>query len=85
MALLIFIKNITTTYDSPNIAFHCGNAQPWYYNDEYITYGQPNVGKIVPFTCTQKPVGCSTGHYYQDKISAEVGFNLSGYVQYGSF
>ncbi len=86
MTLLIFIKSITTAYDSPNIAYYCGNAYPWYYGST-MDYYEP-FGQQVPFTCTQKPSSCSTDHYYEDKVPVDlyeygVNKNFSGYSQYG--
>ncbi len=87
MALLILIKSITTAYDSPNIAFFCGNAYPWYYNGGYIDIDKA-VGNQIPWTCTQKPKTCDTSNYYQDKLTTSYdqygySFNFSGYTQYG--
>ena len=35
MGLLILIKSITSVSDSPNIAYHCGQTYPWYYDAVY--------------------------------------------------
>ncbi len=81
MALLIMIKSITSVYNSPTIAYHCGNVFPWFYND------QPILGDIsneAPYVCTQKPSVCTTGHYYRGGLSFSAnGYNFSGYSEYG--
>lgn len=81
MALLILIKSVTDVYDSPAVAFYCGNVYPWYYSETftYTTESQ------IPLTCTQKPLTCQTDNYYQYYESYEYSQDkyVSGYSQYG--
>lgn len=84
MALLILIKTITSVYDSPNIAYYCGNAWPWYYST--FPSADPNQMMMQPpYTCTQKPATCSLDNYYRYGASMDVtdDFSLSFYGQYG--
>ena len=82
MTTLILIKQITTVYDSPNVAYHCGNTYPWHYAAE-------STGSI-PFDCTLKNDTCSADNYYRDgysfysneeKITA---YSQLGYIDSGS-
>jgi hypothetical protein len=81
MALLIYIKSVTDIYDSPAVAYYCGNAYPWYYNPTFDYTTDPQ----IPFTCTQKPLECQVDHYYQYFETYEYSNqkNVSGYTQYG--
>lgn len=91
MALLILIKSITTAYNSPNIAYYCGNTAPWYYNPNYVYTDSP-LEQQIPFTCTQKPSTCDTSNYYQSKEFVDFSksyywgryTNFSGYSQLGT-
>lgn len=83
MALLIIIKGITQVYDSPNIAYYCGNAYPWFYSTSlYIRPGIEQVWTDIPATCVKKPDGCSVKHYYQSKEKVP-DTELKGYTQLG--
>eukprot|EP01031_Cornospumella_fuschlensis_P022275 gene22275-27238_t len=68
MALLILIKSITSVYDSPNVAYYCGNTYPWSYSDTPPTTLEELVTS-TPYYCTQKPNTCSIPHYYEDSYS----------------
>lgn len=89
MGLLILIKSITTIYDSPNVAYFCGNTYPWFYADSFDWFDPSSWKSSIPFTCTQKPRTCSAKSYYQDSIteSGEIfysdPYNVSAYQQYG--
>lgn len=78
MALLILIKQITTSYDSPNISYACGNTYPWSY---YSSLNSENAfNETSPVTCLLKPVSCTADNYYQG------GFRINDvklYDQYG--
>lgn len=68
MMLLIWIKTLTEVYDSPNIAYHCGNTYPWYYSSSLL---QSSVYPYQPFQCTQKPSDCTLKNYYPTKYEVE--------------
>mmetsp|Transcript_26423 Transcript_26423/g.39214 ORF Transcript_26423/g.39214 Transcript_26423/m.39214 type:complete len:1955 (+) Transcript_26423:136-6000(+) len=74
MALLILIKQITSSYDSPNIAYYCGNAYPWFYTSDITN-------DSTPVTCLEKPAGCSESNYYRGSFRSGTGEKL--YEQYG--
>lgn len=87
MALLILIKSITNQYDSPNVAYYCGNAFPWYYEDG-STLNASNILSSPLVECLQMPQQCTTENYYksgitlgQDEDEEEEGISL--YSQYG--
>jgi len=69
MALLILIKQITTQYNSPNVAYYCGNAAPWYYT-ESLSFS--NIADNELINCQVQPPSCTTSNYYQD------GYNFPG-------
>ena len=82
MALLILIKSITNVYDSPNVAYFCGNTYPWYYASSIDT--SQNLLLEPPFTCSQKPSVCTTSNYYQNGYTYNDGVNdITSYSQYG--
>lgn len=85
MGLLILIKTITSVYDSPNVAYFCGNTYPWFYNT-FPVQGDALLDS-VPYVCTQKPATCTLDHYYEESGSYMVNNNpddvLSAYGQYG--
>jgi hypothetical protein len=62
MAILILIKLVTKKYDSPNIAFYCGNAYPWNYASSVN-----DLGSLA--TCITKPTNCSEDNYYNGGYS----------------
>ncbi|KAJ1435103.1 hypothetical protein B484DRAFT_417255, partial [Ochromonadaceae sp. CCMP2298] len=77
MALLILIKSITAVYDSPNVAYYCGNTYPWYYSSI-------DSGSGVPLTCLTKPPSCSEDHYYLKGATFTLqNETFTGYSQYG--
>lgn len=87
MALLILIKSITNKYDSPNVAYYCGNAYPWYYEDG-TSLNASNVLTSPLVQCLEKPTECTTENYYKSGITlsdgedeGSEGVNL--YSQYG--
>ncbi len=85
MTILIFIKLITTVYDSPNIAYHCGNTFPWHYSDS-LSSGDGG----LPYSCLEKPPSCSTSNYYRGRFSVDtptdtlVGYDQLGYIDSGA-
>jgi hypothetical protein len=58
MALLVWIKSITTAFDSPNVAYVCGQAKPFQYT-EHLT---PTASLV---SCLTKPDVCTTPDYYR--------------------
>jgi hypothetical protein len=58
MALLVWIKSITTAFDSPNVAYVCGQAKPFQYT-EHLT---PSASLV---SCLTKPDVCTTPDYYR--------------------
>lgn len=80
MALLILIKSITSVYDSPNVAYYCGQAFPWFYSESLPTPWNPN-DPPPPTSCAFKPAECTTPNYYQAGYYY-VG-NTKAYTQYG--
>jgi hypothetical protein len=87
MALLILIKSITNQYDSPNVAYYCGNAFPWYYEDG-TSLNESNVMSSPLVQCLEKPQQCTTDNYYKSGITLSTGEEeedggVSLYSQYG--
>jgi ATP-binding cassette subfamily A (ABC1) protein 3 len=81
MALLIAIKSITNVYDSPDVAYYCGQTYPWFYSGAF-DQAQPNSLEI--FQCNMKPDTCSANHYYENSYSTNInGQSVSFYGQYG--
>lgn len=92
MVLLIMIKSLTSIYDSPNIAYYCGNAYPWFYysNPVGASADLSPVGEgISPLQCLRKPDNCELRNYYKDSatftyndqavtLSSQYGYVLSG-------
>lgn len=64
MLLLVWIKSLTSVYDSPATLYSCGQTLPWQYEEH-----------LDPFTfdyspllhCLQKPPNCSADNYYRDE------------------
>ena len=85
MALLILIKSITDVFESPNVAYYCGNIYPWYYSASSLL----DLSGTSPISCTNKPAECTADHYYQDKVTINVPIDnvtevsYEGYTQYG--
>lgn len=83
MCLLIWIKTLSTAYDSPNIAYYCGQAAPWYYSDGISPID------VTPYQCLVKPPQCDQENYYQEGFNAPPFPNitlpqgLQVYEQYG--
>lgn len=69
MSILIIIKTITSVYDSPNIAYYCGNTVGGYALD--------NLGE-----CQIEPDTCSEDKYYQQgfKYNDEKYYGRLGYT-----
>lgn len=87
MALLILIKSITNQYDSPNIAYYCGNAFPWYYEDG-SSLNVSNIASSPLLQCLEKPSVCSADNYYKSgftltSLDDKGDDSISIYSQYG--
>lgn len=81
MALLILIKSITSVYDSPDIAYHCGNSYPWQYGSSLSTEA------TFPYSCLVKPAQCEVDNYYRSSFefvtpngTTEKAYEQLGYV-----
>ena len=80
MGLLIMIKNLTSVYDSPNVAYYCGNTYPWFYSDGLGNEQFNN----TPLVCLEKPQTCSLENYYKDSYSFTYNNDMHTiYSQYG--
>lgn len=85
MALLILIKSITSQYDSPNVAYYCGNAFPWYYEDG-SSLNTSNLLSSPLVQCLEQPQECVEDNYYKSGISLGADDQQDGislYSQYG--
>jgi hypothetical protein len=83
MINLIQIKYITNVYDSPNIAYYCGNVFPWFYTSSSIDLFSSSSSSSSPMQCTQKPLGCSSDKYYQQGFSLPLPVPVTAYTEYG--
>eukprot|EP01038_Epipyxis_sp_PR26KG_P005748 gene5748-7937_t len=88
LCLLILIKSITDVYDSPDIAYYCGNTAPWYYSSSLSDFNIFDPLSSPPIGCTQKPLTCDTDKYYQDVVNYNFEYEnqtlfASAYTQYG--
>ena len=82
MVLLIGIKQITTKYDSPTIAYFCGQTYPWNYVDVF-DYNNLNASMDLA-QCLTKPTDCDTANYYREKDSVYLsGQEFTAYKEYG--
>ncbi|CBJ29591.1 conserved unknown protein [Ectocarpus siliculosus] len=64
MLLLVWIKSLTTVYDSPATNYTCGQTIPWQYEESL----DPATMLQSPlFKCLQKPPGCTAENYYRDE------------------
>ena len=82
MAILILVKEITTKYDSPNVAYFCGETYPWFYTD--TTDLETALNRTGPFQCLTKPDQCTTNNYYQRSATLNLaGEDFTAYRQYG--
>lgn len=79
MAILILIKQITTTYDSPNVAYHCGNTYPWHYSSAVDLENG-----AVPLDCFVKNDTCTADNYYRGRFTLSYDeYSVTGYDQLG--
>ncbi|CAM9576597.1 unnamed protein product, partial [Hapterophycus canaliculatus] len=64
MLLLVWIKSLTTVYDSPAASYSCGQTLPWQYEDSL----DPATVVASPlFQCLVQPPNCTAKHYYRDE------------------
>ena len=85
MGLLIVLKNISTVDDSPDIAYYCGQAFPWFYAASI----QPSFNSQPVLECISKPLSCGAPKYFQFPIGAALYIDdmikqLTAYAQYGN-
>ena len=99
MCLLILIKTLTTKYESPDVAYYCGQAAPWFYDANVYSANQNDQMQITPYQCQFEPTQCSLDNYYQSGISIPSSlpnispeYNVTGkydtsqiYQQYGTY
>jgi hypothetical protein len=87
MTILIMIKQITTTYDSPNVAYSCGNTFPWHYGANLNPIDNP---ASFPYDCLEKNDTCGADNYYQGGFTVYTpegvlkGYDQLGYVESGA-
>lgn len=66
MLLLVWIKSLTTVYDSPTAAYTCGQTIPWQY-EEHLPINPSRLISNPLIKCLQQPPECSAAHYYRDE------------------
>jgi hypothetical protein len=87
MVLLIMIKSLTSVYDSPNVAYYCGNTYPWFCSNS-SDVNQIGVG-TSPLECLKQPESCDARNYYKDSetftysdkavtLASQYGYIMSG-------
>ncbi len=76
------IKSVTTKYDSPNVAYHCGEAYPWSYNNQWTSDYNDMVYKM-PYQCLKQPDTCAAENYYQNTKNYQ--FDVDSYTQNGKW
>lgn len=64
MLLLVWIKSLTTVFDSPAAAYTCGQTIPWQYEE---SLNPATIVETPLFQCLQKPPNCSADNYYRDE------------------
>lgn len=65
MLLLVWIKSLTSTFDSPTVAYVCGQTIPWVYEDS-LPQDPDDLLNSTMFKCLTKPAHCTADHYYRD-------------------
>ncbi|CAM9424100.1 unnamed protein product, partial [Ectocarpus fasciculatus] len=64
MLLLVWIKSLTTVYDSPATNYTCGQTIPWQYEE---SLDASTMLQSPLFKCLQKPPECTADNYYRDE------------------
>lgn len=64
MLLLVWIKSLTTVFDSPSASYSCGQTIPWQYEDGL---DPASVVQTPLFQCLQRPPNCTEDKYYRDE------------------
>jgi len=82
MALLVYFKTLATIYDSPPIAYYCGQTAPWNYASSVADPGPDAQCVLPPDTCAP-PQGMSK--YYQTKVNTSDAFGFKSPVYYGNY
>ena len=62
MFLLVWLKTLATQWDSPSIAYYCGQTYPWNYAEDVTDFQKIS-------ECTVKPQVCEEKNYYQTQIN----------------
>ncbi len=71
---------ITSKYDSPNVAYFCGNTYPWFYTSGDGADVASQNFSVNPVQCLVKDDTCAADNYYQDGTTIN---NQEVYSQYG--
>lgn len=80
MVLLVWIKSLTTVFDSPNVAYVCGQTIPWQFEEDL----DPATALNSPLVkCLRKPDKCTAEHYYRDEggVFEELGLEGVGVLR----
>lgn len=77
MLLLVWIKSVTKVYDSPSVAYVCGQTLPWRY-DESLPFNPAALVDDPLLECLRQPPECKTEHYYRDEGGIFAKFGLEG-------
>lgn len=80
MLLLVWIKSLTTVFDSPAASYTCGQTIPWQYEDSL----SPAAFVESPlFGCLQRPPNCTADEYYRDEGGVFEQMGLAGVSDVG--
>lgn len=79
MGLLVWIKSISSIYDSPPVSYVCGQTMPWQFEDS-LPYDPARLLDDPLIKCLEKPSGCTAENYYRNEIEEydDYGVEVSG-------
>lgn len=66
MLLLVWIKSLTTVFDSPTAAYTCGQTIPWQY-EKRLPKNPVELLDNPLIKCLQQPPSCTEKNYYRDE------------------
>lgn len=66
MLLLVWIKSLTSVFDSPPVAYTCGQTIPWQY-EKSLPFNRTALANNPLIKCLEQPPTCSAEHYYRDE------------------